>query len=230
MTMTTRASAGLVILIGAFATGVANGRGVFASTGSGRVDGQSGGLPPVVVQPGAPGQPVRRSPAEKPVIIEIPPATPADIRFMQGMIHHHAQALEMTALLHRNTSREDMRVLARRIDISQADEIKMMRQYLTDRGETVMVDHIAHGAAMAPMPGMLTSEEMAALARARGREFDRLFLTGMIAHHRGALTMVEELFAARGGQEPVISDFASHVDADQRAEISRMMRLLEAKP
>jgi uncharacterized protein (DUF305 family) len=184
--------------------------------------------PPAVVQPGAPGQPTTTVPSGSPTVIEIPKSMPADVKFMQGMIHHHAQALEMTALLYTNSQREDMKLLAKRIDISQNDEIKMMRQWLKDRNETIMVDHVAHGMTMPAMPGMLTADQMAALAKAKGAEFDRLFLRGMIQHHQGALVMVEELFDAPGAaQESVIFDFATHVDADQRAEITRMMQMLK---
>jgi uncharacterized protein (DUF305 family) len=180
------------------------------------------------VQPGAPGQPTTTVPSGSPTVIEIPKSMPADVKFMQGMIHHHAQALEMTALLYTNSQREDMKLLAKRIDISQNDEIKMMRQWLKDRSETIMVDHVAHGTTMPAMPGMLTADQMAALAKAKGAEFDRLFLRGMIQHHQGALVMVEELFDAPGAaQESVIFDFATHVDADQRAEITRMMQMLK---
>jgi uncharacterized protein (DUF305 family) len=195
-----------------------------------------GGAPPAadapgsapVVQPGAPGQATTTRPAAARAAGPAAPAAhAADIAFMQGMIHHHLQALEMTALLRTRTAREDMKLLAQRIDVSQTDEIRMMRTWLTDRGLTVEVDHIAHGREMAMMPGMLSREQMAALEKARGAEFDRLFLAGMIQHHEGALVMVEELFRTPGaGQESVIFDFASHVDVDQKMEISRMRRML----
>jgi uncharacterized protein (DUF305 family) len=157
--------------------------------------------------------------------------TPADVRFMQGMIGHHAQALEMAALLPERTSRDDMRLLAKRIELSQADEIAMMRHWLEARGQEVPDPHAHHSGAGASggamMPGMLTSEEMSQLAAAKGDAFDRLFLELMIKHHEGALTMVKELYARPGaGQESEIYAFASDVDADQRMEIERMRGML----
>ena len=151
----------------------------------------------------------------------------ADVRFMQGMIGHHAQALEMTTLLKTRTGSDDMRKLAHRIELSQADEIKMMQEWLTNRGQTLPDPHAHHyGATL--MPGMLTQEEMARLAATKGAEFDNLFLEFMIKHHGGALVMVEELFSQPGsGQESEINAFASDVDADQRMEIDRMRAMLE---
>lgn len=149
----------------------------------------------------------------------------ADVRFMQGMIPHHAQALEMTALIADRTGNPSIRRLAQRIDISQTDEIARMRRWLETRGETVPGDH--HHSEL--MPGMLTEEDMARLSAASGAEFDRLFLELMIQHHEGALVMVDELFSTDGaGQETEIFLFASHVDSDQRAEIARMRGMLDA--
>jgi uncharacterized protein (DUF305 family) len=133
----------------------------------------------------------------------------------------------MVALLPSRTSRDDMKMLAMRIDVSQADEINMMQRWLEARGQTVpeVRGHHAHGAAL--MPGMLTMEEMERLAGAKGAAFDRMFLEGMIKHHDGALIMVKELFATPGaGQESEIFAFASDVDADQRMEIDRMGAML----
>ena len=153
--------------------------------------------------------------------------TAADVRFMQGMIGHHAQALEMAALVPSRTSREDMKMLALRIDVSQADEIRMMQGWLEARGQEVPGLHAHHAQGAALMPGMLTPQEMERLAAAKGPEFDRLFLEGMIKHHGGALTMVKELFASPGaGQEAEMYAFASDVDADQRMEIERMGAML----
>jgi uncharacterized protein (DUF305 family) len=184
---------------------------------------------PLLVQPGAPGEATRVITAAEALDTSRIGATATDVRFMHGMIAHHAQALEMTALLPSRTNREDMRLLARRIELSQADEIAMMRRWLTARAESVPDPqaHHAHGGAL--MPGMLTPEEMGRLAAATGAEFDRLFLELMIRHHDGALAMVDQLFATEGaGQEPDIFAFASDVDADQRIEIDRMsMMLLE---
>jgi uncharacterized protein (DUF305 family) len=146
---------------------------------------------------------------------------------MQGMIGHHAQALEMTDLLRSRTHNPDMRKLGERIAISQSDEIKMMQQWLEARGQDVPGPHAHHGAGATLMPGMLTVAEMDRLARSEGAEFDRLFLELMIRHHEGALVMVEELFATPGaGQEAEIFAFASDVDADQRMEINRMSAML----
>ena len=156
----------------------------------------------------------------------------ADVRFMQHMIAHHAQALEMTSLVRERTDRADIRLIAERIEVSQNDEIARMRSWLSARGESTApaaTGHAGHGAAAAhsTMPGMLTPEELSRLANARGAEFDRLFLELMIKHHEGALVMVAELFATDGaGQELDIFRFASDVDTDQRAEIRRMRAIL----
>jgi uncharacterized protein (DUF305 family) len=160
-----------------------------------------------------------------------PRHTAADARFMQHMIGHHAQALEMTQLVPRRTNREEMRLLAERIDVSQRDEIALMRQWLERRGEAVPAADAHHHAAMGHqplMPGMLTAAELAQLARATGSEFERLFLKYMIRHHEGALTMVRELFRTPGAaQETETYRFATEVEADQRAEIARMRELLK---
>jgi uncharacterized protein (DUF305 family) len=146
---------------------------------------------------------------------------------MQGMIGHHAQAIEMTDLLATRTQREDMRKLAQRIDVSQTDEIRMMQEWLKQRGEALPDPH-AHHHGGTLMPGMLSAQEMSRLADAKGEEFDRLFLEFMIKHHEGALVMVQELLATPGaGQEPEIFAFANDVDADQRMEIDRMRAMLD---
>jgi uncharacterized protein (DUF305 family) len=157
-----------------------------------------------------------------------PGHTRADIRFMQGMMAHHAQAVEMTALVPDRTERADIRLLARRIAVSQEDEMALMRHWLEDRGEAVPGPHAHHSGEHAGMPGMLTSQELARLRAARGDEFDRLFLKFMIHHHEGALVMVDALFATDGaGQESEIYQFASHVESDQRVEIARMRSMLD---
>ena len=154
--------------------------------------------------------------------------SPADVRFMQGMIAHHGQALRMTALVPVRSGREDVKLLAERIEASQLTEIAQMTQWLRARGvQPAASDGHAHvhgpGGATSTMPGMLTDQELAALAAAHGADFDRLFLEYMIRHHEGAVTMVAGLFATNGaGQEPEIFRLASDVDADQRAEIARM--------
>jgi uncharacterized protein (DUF305 family) len=163
-----------------------------------------------------------------------PGYTEADVRFMQGMIAHHAQAVTMTTLVPSRTTSPAIRLLAQRIDVSQKDEIAMMRRWLEARDQEVpSLDagpkHPHATAAPMLMPGMLTPEEMSLLGQATGPEFDRLLLQGMIKHHAGALTMVRELFAATGaGQEPQLFEFASDIDADQRAEIRRMRTMLAA--
>jgi uncharacterized protein (DUF305 family) len=168
----------------------------------------------------------------------------ADTSFMQGMIHHHSQAVEMVDLLRTRGQSKDLQAFGERIRISQSDEIEFMKDWLRERGKPVSAanahmdhgsntkggDHSAHMAGPALMPGMLTPEQMAALAKAKGAEFDRLFLTGMIQHHDGALVMVDELFAVPGaGQDPVLYDFANDIDNTQRAEIEIMRGMLKEK-
>ncbi len=149
----------------------------------------------------------------------------ADVRFMHGMIPHHAQALDMTVLVAERTGNQDIHRFAQRIEISQRDEIARMQRWLERRGESLPDEH-QRGVLM---PGMLTEEEMARLSAARGSEFDRLFLELMIHHHEGALVMVDDLFTTDGaGQETEIFLFASHVDSDQRAEIARMRSMLNS--
>lgn len=159
------------------------------------------------------------------------PYVDADVSFMQGMILHHGQALEMTALARARTGNGTLLSLAQRIEQTQLVEIARMSRWLETRGETVpdpaaYREHGAHGAHEGHMPGMLTPEQMQQLAAASGDAFDRLFLESMIGHHEGALTMVAELQAAGGGLEPEIYRFAADVDADQRAEIARMQSVL----
>jgi uncharacterized protein (DUF305 family) len=180
-----------------------------------------------IIQPGAPGQPNQTIDATRAVDLSKVRFTTADVEFMQGMISHHAQALEMTELLKTHTDTEAMRKLGERIDISQADEIKMMQEWLVNRGQYAP-EQFAHHHESMMMPGMLTPDQMARLAAARGREFDRLFLEGMIAHHQGALTMVEALMETPGAaQESEIFGFVSDVEADQSAEIARMSAMLQ---
>ena len=183
-----------------------------------------------VVQPGAPGQPSKI--LDRDTRAANPNLSPADVAFMQGMIMHHAQAVEMTALIDARTDNKALRDFGRRISLSQSDEIKFMQQWLERRGQPVeMKMDMPKGMNMAMpmlMPGMLTPAQMAALRAARGKEFDRLFLTGMIQHHGGALTMVKELFATGdSGQSGELFDFATDVDNTQRAEIVLMERLLK---
>lgn len=179
-----------------------------------------------ILQPGAPGQDTKSINTTQATDLSKVGHTPADVKFMQGMIGHHAQAVEMVALINERTQSEDLKMLGLRIKVSQDDEMDMMRKWLEARGEKVPGPH-AHHEPGGFMPGMLTPEEMTALANAKGKEFDRLFLMGMIKHHGGAITMVEELFKTPGaGQDGEIFAFASDVDADQRMEIERMGMML----
>jgi uncharacterized protein (DUF305 family) len=220
-----RASA-LILVALAFAGGC-------KTTGAGGA--QSGQAP--IVQPGAPGQPSQPVAASQATDLSKVQATEADVKFMQGMIHHHAQALDMVALLEKNTNSDDMRKLGERIRISQRDEIGMMQRWLRAHGAEAPDPHAMHMPGMTMpgmdhgpmMPGMLTPEEMEHLASLKGVEFDRAFLSGMIKHHGGALTMVHDLFATPGaGQESIIFAFASDVVADQQMEIDRMNGMLAA--
>ena len=182
---------------------------------------------PPIVQPGAPGQPSRAISAAEASDLAGIRHTEADVRFMQGMISHHAQALEMTALLDTRTESDALRQTARRIELSQEDEIEMMQDWLRARGQEVTEIDAHHAPGAMRMPGMLTDEEMAGLADADGAAFDRLFLELMIKHHRGALTMVENLLEQRGAaQDSQLFAFTSDVTADQTAEIDRMDAML----
>jgi uncharacterized protein (DUF305 family) len=197
---------------------------------------QSDSSAPVVVQPGAPGQPTKTLPPSTKGVL--PPQSRADGEFMQGMIMHHAQAIEMTGLIPTHTQNKDLHLLGAKISSSQTDEIKFMKRWLIARGQPLdmqmhgemqaMGDGSAHHSML--MPGMLTPEQMGALRKATGAEFDRLFLTGMIQHHGGALTMVKDLFNTPGaGQDAEIFGFATDVDTGQRAEIKIMQNLLDQK-
>jgi uncharacterized protein (DUF305 family) len=188
----------------------------------------------VVVQPGAPGKPSKTLPPSTKGTL--PPRSQANVEFMQGMIMHHAQAVEMTALIASHTENKELRLLGARISSSQSDEIKFMKRWLVARGESLsmakpgMPGMDMSREPMPLMPGMLTPEQMEALRKATGAEFDQLFLKGMIQHHNGALTMVKELFDTAGaGQDAEIFNFATDVDSGQRAEIRIMQNLLEKK-
>ncbi len=193
---------------------------------------------PSVVRPGAPGQPSTQLAAT--TRAKVPPASAKDVDFMQGMIMHHAQAVEMVALIEDRTQNKQLRLLGSRIGNSQTDEMKFMKRWLEIRGMSPehkiplasVHDHTAPLQAVPHlMPGMLSAEQMEALRKARGAEFDRLFLTGMIQHHDGALAMVAELFATAGaGQDAELFNFATDVDSGQRAEIKSMKTLLGEKP
>jgi uncharacterized protein (DUF305 family) len=161
--------------------------------------------------------------------------TEADVRFMTGMIGHHGQALVMAALAPTNDASPSIQTLTARVINAQKDEIATMQQWLRDRGQTVPEVEITgttmmvHGPEYAMhMPGMLTEEQLGELEAAQGSEFDSLFLTYMIQHHEGAVTMVHELFATDGaGIDEVVFKLASDIQADQTAEIARMESMLE---
>jgi uncharacterized protein (DUF305 family) len=182
--------------------------------------------------PGAPGAPALTPAAQAKADGGVMPFTKADVRFMQGMIGHHAQAVVMAAWAQTHGARSDVKILAQRIDVAQRDEIAFMQRWLTERHETVPHADVAGEHAMMDMPdmlmpGMLTAQQMAQLDKATGTEFDRLFLTFMMQHHQGALTMVDTLFASPGGgQELYVFRFASDVGADQTTEIDRMRTML----
>lgn len=162
--------------------------------------------------------------------------TEADVRFMTGMIGHHAQAVVMSRLAPTRGAGQSIQILAARIINAQRDEIALMQRWLRDRDQPAPEVHydetsfMVHGADHTMhAPGMLTPEQMQELARARGREFDRLFLTYMIQHHSGAVSMVRELFATDGaGQDEDVFRFASDVQVDQITEVERMEQMLEA--
>jgi len=183
---------------------------------------------PPVVQPGAPGESSKVISSAAAESLPVPGYTDADVKFMQGMIHHHSQAIDMVELLYARTSSDDMKKLAKRIEVSQNDELGMMRRWLEARGQDVPGPHAHHMPGAPLMPGMLTPDEMAKLAAAKGPGFDKLFLEGMIKHHSGALVMVKDLFATPGAaQGSEMFAFASDVDADQRMEIDRMSAMLK---
>ena len=187
-----------------------------------------------IVQPGAPGKPGKHLTA---ATARTPPKPPfkADVEFMQGMIMHHSQAVEMVALLRTRGKSPVLKSFGEKISISQTDEIGYMKRWLEARGKptTMQMDHSHMSAADMKnmnmlMPGMLTPQQMSALTKARGAQFDHLFLTGMIQHHGGALTMVDDLFNTPGaGQDPVLFDFATDIENTQSAEIKIMRGMLD---
>jgi len=205
-----------------------------ACTSSAGTEAAAGEGPPVL-QGGAPGQaPVALTAAEVDAI-EPPPHTDRDVAFMQGMIHHHAQALEMTALVADRTSLADLTAFAERMDTSQHDEIDLMVRWLEARGAAVPdtgpdSPHARGEHEGGLMPGMLTTDQMARLAAAEGTEFDLLFIDAMTFHHEGALLMVDQLYGLEdgSGQEPELSTFATHVLGDQSVELARMVELRAA--
>lgn len=184
-----------------------------------------GGAP--VVQLGAPGESGATLSPEEVEDIEGPTYTDADVAFVQGMIPHHRQALDLTALVADRAADPDLAVMAERIEVSQVDEIALMERWLTSRGEDVAGEHAGHSDGQHGMPGMLTPKELTRLEQARGARFDRLFLQFMIRHHEGAVVMVESLLTqGDGGQESEVFQLASDVGIDQQVEIAAMKRQL----
>ncbi|MEJ7623431.1 MAG: DUF305 domain-containing protein [Pyrinomonadaceae bacterium] len=211
----------------------------FGAICAGTVSAQSNPGAPVVVRPGAPGQPSRTLPAS--TVATLPRHVAKDAEFMQGMIMHHAQAVEMTDMIAARTENKGVRLLGARISQSQSDEMKFMRRWLEIRGEPVEMKMAvmpgSHGhESPSPshemtMPGMLSKFQMSRLSDAKGAGFDQLFLKGMIQHHEGALKMVKDLFDTAGaGQDAELFNFATDVDTGQRAEIGIMRNMLGEKP
>ncbi len=181
-----------------------------------------------IVQPGAPGDPARELSAEEAIEIANTRYSPDDITFMQDMIPHHNQAVQMAELVADRTNRPELVDVAGRINVSQRDEIDFMGQWLRQRGERVP-DPTAHDAMQTDhkMAGMATPQQMAELAAVESTDFDRMFLQLMITHHEGAVTMVEELLEQPGSAyEPVLFEFTTDITNDQAAEIERMNALL----
>ena len=187
-----------------------------------------------IVQPGAPGQDSRNLTSDEATRLASASYTSADVRFMQHMIVHHQQALEMARLAQDRTNDEDVVTIAGKIDAGQEDEIAFMRGWLTDRGEPIAapmhgMQHGEHSARQdhVMMAGMASPAQVAELKSAKGADFDRLFLTLMIAHHEGAVEMVEDLFEQPGSAaDPALFQFASDVENDQTTEIERMDAVL----
>jgi uncharacterized protein (DUF305 family) len=179
-----------------------------------------------VVQLGAPGESNRTlSPEDLAQLDLTVPHSDEDVAFVRDMLHHHSQALEMTALVPDRAGSDDVRLMAERMDISQTDEMALMERWLQERGEAVRDPDAMHDMHDG-MPGLLTEAELADLEAASGAEFDRLFLEFMIRHHQGALEMVTTLFDSGGGMEMAIGQIAREVEADQSIEIARMQGML----
>ena len=180
-----------------------------------------------IVLPGAPGDQPELISAEAATKLANTSYSPYDVAFMQGMIVHHRQAVEMAALIKDRTNQADVVAMAERIDASQADEIQFMTEWLTSRGEPLMGAGHMDGHMHHRMKGMLSPAQMATMASANGTEFDRLFLAGMIEHHKGAIDMVEQLHDQRGSAaDPVMFNFTSDIVSDQNQEIDRMNAIL----
>lgn len=190
---------------------------------------------PPIFNPGAPGAPARTISAGESVELSRTGFIEADVRFMQHMIVHHAQAVEMVALMEDRGSSPTVKRLGERIALSQTAEMQLMRDWLAVRAQPVAAadphaghgGHAGHDPNTSVMPGMLSPAQMTALAAATGSAFDQLFLEGMIQHHKGALDMVDVLMAEpEAAEDPMLSDFTASVVADQSAEILRMQSIL----
>ena len=180
-----------------------------------------------IIQPGAPGLPSRVISAEEASNLATIQYSVGDVMFLQGMISHHAQAMEMSVLVESRSNREVLELLAQRIRLSQEDEISMMQGWLQDRDLGVPTLDAHHADDYELMPGMLTDEEMMELEVAEGADFDTLFLEFMIEHHLGAIEMVENLLDQQGAaQDPILYEFTSDVTSDQGSEIERMDAML----
>jgi uncharacterized protein (DUF305 family) len=175
-----------------------------------------------VVRPGAPGKPSQEVSAEELEEAERVEPIAQDIVFMRGMIHHHQQAILMTGWVPQRTQSPAVKLMAERMSATQSGEVEQYEKWLGDRG---FDPGHGHGAAEL-MPGMLTPAQLDRLKAASGATFDRLFLRYMTRHHRGAITMVEKLYAEGGGTETEIGNFARHIEADQEIEIKRMRDVL----
>ena len=199
---------------------------------AGHVAAQPSSSQPLIVQPGAPGQSSRQISVDEAHALAGTRVTDADVTFMQDMIQHHNQAVEMVALIQARSQNEDIRTLGQRIAASQDDEMQFMRDWLAENGRPEVregADHSehAHHSGHSTMAGMLSPQDMASLTAAQGNQFDALFLRGMIRHHQGAVTMVDELLEKTGSaQDPVLFEFISEVKTEQNSEIDRMTALL----
>ncbi len=221
----TISSVALIAVVGIGGCGGASDQAAGQAPAAGKAQAET----PAIVQPGAPGQ-------ASAVVSTVPKFdhsgyTDADVKFMQGMIHHHHQALLMVEMINTHTKTPELIQMGQKIQLSQSGEIQAMKEWLAARKQPEPMLH-ADGSAMmgqmdmGAMPGMLSADQMKALDKARGATFDELFLTGMIQHHKGALKMVADVRAAGGGKETNIGDFLNEVDNDQRMEIVRMYGLL----
>lgn len=179
-----------------------------------------------IVKPGAPGKPTEQLTPEQAVALASTTFTPGDVMFMQGMIPHHQQALEMAALVKDRTNLEEIVSIAGRIEGSQKDEIAFMTNWLTEKGQPLAMEGMGHAAHM-DMMGMATPDQMARLAASRGTNFDRLFLELMVRHHEGAIDMVDDLIRQPGtASDPVFLEFTDEIKNDQNTEIERMNAIL----